>query len=142
MSQNKTFLFLALLQLTQAAAQNTFYGIIGGYDDNLMLPYSAVVAEDGTLTQVFGDYFPTLGGGFISSVSINETGRALIGGSDFSMGLDPYAAFVNPGGQLQYIPFPISNMQIATVHINNPGNGLIGGRGISASSFRARTDFP
>ena len=59
MSLNKTFLFLALIQLSQAAAQNTFYGIIGEQNDDLMLPYSAVVAEDGTLTEVFGGYFPS-----------------------------------------------------------------------------------
>lgn len=142
MSPSKTFLFLVLLQLSQGATQNTFYGIIGGMDDDLALPYSAVVAEDGTLTQVFGGYFPSSGGGFISSVSINESGRALIGGSDFSMGIDPYAAFVNPGGQLQYIPFPISNMQIATVHINNPGNGLIGGRDLTTVAPYAATVDP
>src|SRR5260221_3901778 len=92
--------FLANISSIFPASDPFGAGLIGGIDTTGTVPaYAAIVAPDGTLTQLSGANFPLIDG-LIQSVAINDSGVGLIGGFSFAGSQPAYAAIVAPNGTL------------------------------------------
>ena len=104
-------------------------GIIGGYYGSPSgVPYAAMMAPNGTLTQITG--FPTSVNTLISGLAINDSGVGIISVVQHDPNSSPYAALVSPSGtltQLSGAGFPPVQSMIECAAINNSGTGLIGG---------------
>lgn len=120
--------------------------IIGGQDTVGAAPaWAAIVAPDGFTTLLSGAPLPSAGlGGIINSVSINDSGNAIIGGRDYSGTGPAFVALVNSVGFATLptgSPIPTSGI-INSVAINNSGNAIIGGRDLAAGSAYAALISP
>ena len=121
--------------ITTAAINIHGNGIIGGHARNPRTPtaYAALVASDGTLTQLSGGSFPS-SNGMIYSVAINNNGIGLIGGQATPSSGPAYAARVAADGTLTNLSsaqFPSTIGYIQSVAINDSGLGLIGGQDVT-----------
>ena len=75
-------LHVAIALIFSSPVYSAAMGIIGGQDQTGLQPgYSALVASDGTLTELSGGSFPSAAGR-IFSVAINRGGAGIIGGRD------------------------------------------------------------
>lgn len=110
-------------------------GIIGGQSLAGTQPaYAAIVSASGSITSLSG--LPA--NGSINDVAINALGKALIGGQDNAgPSFPPFAVFVSSTGVVTPITgLPSPSRVIATVDINDAGQGILGGRNFSgATSF-------
>ncbi len=98
------------------------YAIIGGQDAT-GAAYAAFVDGDGVVHNIGG--LPVGPGAAINSVSLNQYGAALIGGTPD--GTNPYAALITPFGQL--IPLDVSGgspITSVSIRLALAGQGLTG----------------
>ena len=113
--------------IQSVAINDSGSAIIGGTDDSILpnAPYAALVSPSGVRTPLSGPATPILGGQ-ITSVAVNNSGAAIIGGQDNGNTL--YAAFVSPTGVTSTIaPIPGGTGLISSVAINTSGSAIIGG---------------
>lgn len=106
--------------------------VTGGGDGLAYGSWASFVYTDGTETPlpVSGDPLPSPLSSQILSVSINNSGDAIIGGYN-NIGPTPYAALVTPAGQVTNLPVsgdPLPSLgKILSVATNEAGLSLIGG---------------
>lgn len=112
--------------------------ITGGGDGSSSGSWASFVYPDGTEVQlpVSGGPLPAPTNSQIRSVSINDSGNALIGGFN-NTGTVPYAALVNSAGNVTNLPVSGDSLpatgEILSVSINASGKGLMGGYNGSAA---------
>lgn len=100
-------------------------GIVGGQDGTSF--YGAFISSSGVATSIGTGIFPITGSA--SSVAINTSGNALIGGNDSAMmPIVPYGAFISSNGTITSLPLAgLGGGNILSVAINSDSKGLIGG---------------
>lgn len=116
-------------QPRSVAINDSGYGIVGGQDGLIMTPSILyVVSPTNSLTQV---NLPARSGvgtsNSVASVSINESGLAIVGEEDTNNFTEPRFYFVTTDGNFTQIPISQTMGRVASVAINDRGIALAGG---------------
>ncbi|NRA90260.1 MAG: hypothetical protein HRU43_03940, partial [Simkaniaceae bacterium] len=121
-------LLIILITLIITAINAFAVGIIGGgFEDSGEKHYVAIISSSGVATPIAGPAFPK-GNGTISSLAMNASGSAIIGGMENGATAGtPYIALISPSGTSSrisgYVPKgPIG--QINSVAINDAGSAI------------------
>lgn len=106
-------------QINTVAINDFGSGIIAGGSP----PYAALVTSAGSVSPLA----PLPGVGGLFAAAINNSGQAILGGSNLNGGAPAYAAFVDNNGSVTSISSLPSLGYIFAVDINESGQALIGG---------------